>query len=225
MLQHCVSSSCTWGKWGRHAHGWSAAPHGPTLCGLCPTSDSGGSWPRCAQLTFSDLLSIDNLFFFNINNVELQEETANTSKLHHRFIRKSCFFMHHPRYSLSIDQAILFMTLFVHLLMHAAFSVSNRVFYLLSNSVKWALSTYAAPEPLPCPYLAERDSHTPFLREKNQSILRFCTVLTEISVAKPVRSFTLMRIYRQTHKYHILLTFICWQTDLKYRSTISVIIT
>lgn len=34
-----------------------------------------------------------------------------------------------------------------------------------------------------------------------------------------------MRIYSQAHKYHILLTFICWQTDLKYRSTISVIIT
>lgn len=34
-----------------------------------------------------------------------------------------------------------------------------------------------------------------------------------------------MWIYSQAHKYHILLTFICWQTDLKYRSTISVIIT
>lgn len=32
-------------------------------------------------------------------------------------------------------------------------------------------------------------------------------------------------ISSQAHKYHILLTFICWQTDLKYRSTISVIIT
>lgn len=162
MLRHCVSSSCTWGKWGRHAHGWSAAPHGPTLCGLCPTSDSGGSWPRCARLTFS----ISNLsFFFYINNVELQEETANTSNLHHRFIQNSCFLMHHHRFSLSINPALLFITLFIHQLMRAAFSISNRVFYLLTNSVKWALSTYAAPESFPCPYLASRDSHTPFLRE------------------------------------------------------------
>lgn len=51
-------------------------------------------------------------------------------------------------------QAILFITLFIHLLMCAAFLISNWVFFLLSNSVKWALSTYAAPEPLPCPYLA-----------------------------------------------------------------------
>lgn len=32
-------------------------------------------------------------------------------------------------------------------------------------------------------------------------------------------------IYPQAHKYHILLTFICWQSHLKYRSTISFIIT
>lgn len=150
MLQHCVSSSCTWGKWGRQAHGWSAAPHGPTLCGLCPTSDSGGSWPQCARLTFSISNLSLSLFFFYINN----EETANTSNLYHRFIQNGCFLMHHHRFSLSIDRAILFITLFSHLLMRAAFSISNRVFYLLSNSVKWALSTCAAPEPLPCPYLA-----------------------------------------------------------------------
>lgn len=32
-------------------------------------------------------------------------------------------------------------------------------------------------------------------------------------------------IYPQAHKYHILLTFMHWQYDLKYRSTISFIIT
>lgn len=77
-----------------------------------------------------------SLFFFYINNVEVQEETANTSNLHHRFIQNSCFLMHHHRFSLSIDQAILIITLFIHLLMRAAFSISNRVFYLLTNSVK-----------------------------------------------------------------------------------------
>lgn len=35
----------------------------------------------------------------------------------------------------------------------------------------------------------------------------------------------LKRIYPQAHKYHTLLTFICWQSTLKYRSTISFIIT
>lgn len=40
-----------------------------------------------------------------------------------------------------------------------------------------------------------------------------------------VRSFTLKWIYPEAHKYHILLTFICWRPDLKYRSTISFIIT
>lgn len=62
-----------------------------------------------------------------------------------------------------IDQVILVITVFIHLLTHAAFSISNRHFYLLSKSVKWALSTYAALEPLPCTYLAQRDSHTSFL--------------------------------------------------------------
>lgn len=40
-----------------------------------------------------------------------------------------------------------------------------------------------------------------------------------------VRSFMSKWIYPQARKYHILLTFICWQSDLKYRSTISFIIT
>lgn len=38
----------------------------------------------------------------------------------------------------------------------------------------------------------------------------FCTVLTsgvEMLVVKPVRSFTLMRIYPRTHKYHIFIDF------------------
>lgn len=39
------------GDGGRHTHGWSA-PHGLTLCGLCPISDSGDSQPELAQLTF-----------------------------------------------------------------------------------------------------------------------------------------------------------------------------
>lgn len=62
-----------------------------------------------------------------------------------------------------IDQEILVITVFIHLPRHAAFSISNRHFYLLSVSVKWALSTYAAPVPLTCTYLPQRDSHTPFL--------------------------------------------------------------
>lgn len=69
MLQHCVSSSCTQRKWGRQTHGWSA-PHGPTLCGLRPTSDSSGSQPGCAPLTFS--------VPFHCNNLELQGETGTT---------------------------------------------------------------------------------------------------------------------------------------------------
>lgn len=73
----------------------------------------------------------------------------------------------------------------------------------------------------------KRLSHTIFTKVKpiNTQILHHSHKSAEISVVKPVRSFTLMRIYSQAHKYHILLTFICWQTDLKYRSTISVIIT
>lgn len=67
MLQHCVSSSCGQGKWGRHTHGWSA-PHGPSLCGLRPTSDSSGSQLGRALLTFS--------VPFYCNSLELQEEAG-----------------------------------------------------------------------------------------------------------------------------------------------------
>lgn len=46
------------GKWGRHAHGWSA-PHGPTLCGLRPTSDiSHLQWLSAGALTAHILRAI-----------------------------------------------------------------------------------------------------------------------------------------------------------------------
>lgn len=83
-----VPFSSTWGKWGRHAHGWSAAPHGPARCGLCLTSDSSGSQPGCAPLTFS------GPFLFYSNNVELQEEAGTALYLHQRFMQHSCFLVH-----------------------------------------------------------------------------------------------------------------------------------
>lgn len=43
-------------------------PHGPTLCGLRPTSDSSGSQLGRSQLTFS--------VPFYCNNLELQEEAG-----------------------------------------------------------------------------------------------------------------------------------------------------
>lgn len=87
-----VSSSSTWGKWGRHAHGWSAAPLGPARCGLCLTSDSRGSQPGCAPLPFS------GPFHFYSNNVELQEEAGTALYLHQRFMRHSCFLLHQHQF-------------------------------------------------------------------------------------------------------------------------------
>lgn len=93
-------SSCTWGKRGRHTHGWSAAPHGPALCGLCPTSDSGGSQPGCARLPFSRPFLCVCVCVFYSNNVELQEETGTALYLHHRFMRHSCVLRHRRRFPL-----------------------------------------------------------------------------------------------------------------------------
>lgn len=219
MLQQCLLQRGE--AEGGPLMGGPAAPHGPALCGLCLTSDSSGSQPGCTLLTFS------GPFLFYSNNCGAQWGGWN------RIISSSGIYAAQllPRrpalISPWIDQVILVTTVFIHLRTLAAFLISSGHFYLLKKSVKWALSTYGAVEPLPCTYLAQRDSHTHFYQSKIDQY-SFCTVLTnrtEISVVKSVRSFTLMWIFSQAHKYHILLTFICWQTDLKYRSTISVLIT
>lgn len=126
-----------------------------------------------------------------------------------------------------------FFFLFIHLSLCAT-TFSNRHFCRLSSrSVKWALTTCAAQQPLLWPHLAQRDSHTTLLQGgKNWSFFSFFQNHAEIQMGMlwlmsegAVGSFTLKWIYPGAHKYHTLLTFICCWSDLKYRSTISFIIT